>query len=215
MFNQLKLFLWSIVKMHSRKPLSPILLYRPKPLLTDNTDKFRRDVRSTRHRLRRRLDPLHRQQELHPLGHPAVLLPLVVVVQPLLLREVHVTKVATEASVCSKDCSFLFCEAAFKQEGSDWWCNLCWSLDCVHRKFRDLTHQSRYTLTWQMPQVSFPCWASSSFIFAIAFWCSSSMLQMESSSQVQKRRKQGGSEYFCPPLRLGRGQHGFLHWQKP
>ena len=103
----------------------PVFVKRPKSLLTDDTNKFRRNICSTHHSLGRRLDPLDRKQQIHSLRHPAVLLSLVVVLQPFLLRQVHVTTVAAVFSIWSENCGLLSAEAALKEEGRGRGLNLC------------------------------------------------------------------------------------------
>ena len=87
--------------------LIPVFVKRPEPLLTDDTNKFRGNICSSQHSLRRRLDPLDWQQEIHSLSHPTVLLSILVVLKPFLLGEVHIAAVATVASVWSKNCGLL------------------------------------------------------------------------------------------------------------
>ena len=102
----------------------PVFVKRPKPLLTDNTNKLRRNICSTQHSLGRRLDPLNWQQEIHSLCHPPVLLSVVVILQPFLLGKVHVAAVATVFSVWSKNCCLLFAQATLKKEGRGGSCGL-------------------------------------------------------------------------------------------
>ena len=166
----------------------PVFVKRPKSLLTDDTNKFRRNICSTQHSLGRRLDPLDGKQEIHPLRHPAVLLSLLVVLQPLLLGKVHIAAVATVISVRSKNGCFLFAQAAFKKGGRGGSGGL--SNQIVTQFQVAYSFDLNDNLTWQMPQTTSRCWLSFSFSLVRAFWCPSSMLQV-GSMIFENERKMG------------------------
>jgi len=114
----------ALLQMVKTSKVFPVFVKRPESLLTDNTNKFRRNVCSSHHSLRRRLNPLDWKQEIHSLSHPAVFLSIVVVLKPIPLGEVHVAAVATVFSVRSKNCGFLFAQAVLKEEGRGRSCSL-------------------------------------------------------------------------------------------
>ena len=190
----------------------PVFVNRPKPLPTHNTNKLWRKICSSHHSLGRRLDPLNWQQEIHSLCHPPVLLSLVVVLQPLLLGEVHVAAIATVFSVWSKNCGFLSAQATLKKEGRGGSCGLSnhwlsnWVSISTYMSSNNILLTPVFILTWQMPQTSSRCSLSFSFNLVIAFWCPSSMLQVGSitftlSRMIKWKSKTGSKPRSLPTFK--------------
>ena len=160
-------------------------------MLTNNTKEQRRNIWSLQDRFWRRLDPLNRQQQLHPLRHPAVLLSLVVVLQPFLLRQVHVATVAAVFSIWSENCGLLFAEAALKEEGRGRGLNL-------YKKLIPSRHFNQdVILTSQMAHTSSCCGSPFFSILAIALIWPSSMLWVY-LMMIQCARKEDGQRTTSP-----------------